>query len=200
MLLQDLRCAWASEHTPWAVAGGRTLCAPTSGAPGRRALRPLVGTAQEIIRRHIKIICQGNQALKIRTAPPTLIILIGTYLNPQIFRYLPLGGTFSLPFQGHALCKFYQLTTSLLTCTICAVIICTDSASSDVTSFFEGVNDLTDLLEALFRYVEETQLKAYLNADPQYRPAVLQSEQWEDSLSDRLDDFFQDFGCCGRII
>ena len=50
------------------------------------------------------------------------------------------------------------------------------------------MNDLTDLLEALFRYVEETQLKAYLNADPQYRPAVLQSEQWEDSLSDRLDE------------
>ena len=25
-------------------------------------------------------------------------------------------------------------------------------------------------------------------ADPQYRPAVLQSEQWEDSLSDRLDE------------
>ena len=47
---------------------------------------------------------------------------------------------------------------------------------------------MTDLLEALFRYVEETQLKAYLNADPQYRPAVLQSEQWEDSLSDRLDE------------
>lgn len=47
---------------------------------------------------------------------------------------------------------------------------------------------MTDLLEALFRYVEETQLKAYLNADPQYRPAVLQSEQWEDSLSDRLNE------------
>ena len=133
-----IRCARASEHTPRAVVGGRTLCAPTSGAPGRRALRPLVGAAQEIIRRHVKIIRQGNQALKIRTAPPTLIILIGTYLNPQIFRYLPLGGTFSLPFQGHALCKLYQLTTSLLTCTICAVTICTDSASSDVTSFFKG--------------------------------------------------------------
>ena len=47
---------------------------------------------------------------------------------------------------------------------------------------------MTDLLDALFFYVEETQLKAYLDADPQYRRAVLQSEQWESDLSDRLDE------------
>ena len=46
---------------------------------------------------------------------------------------------------------------------------------------------MTDLLDALFFYVEETQLKAYLDADPQYRRAVLQSEQWESDLSDRLE-------------
>ena len=51
---------------------------------------------------------------------------------------------------------------------------------------------MTDLLDALFRYVEETQLKAYLDADPQYRRAVLQSEQWESDLSDRLDEEGQD--------
>ena len=47
---------------------------------------------------------------------------------------------------------------------------------------------MTDLLDALFFYVEETQLKAYLDADPQYRRAVLQGEQWESDLSDRLDE------------
>ena len=51
---------------------------------------------------------------------------------------------------------------------------------------------MTDLLDALFFYVEETQLKAYLDADPQYRRAVLQSEQWESDLSDRLDEEGQD--------
>ena len=47
---------------------------------------------------------------------------------------------------------------------------------------------MTDLLDALFLYLEETQLKAYLDADPQYRRAVLQGEQWESDLSDRLDE------------
>ena len=51
---------------------------------------------------------------------------------------------------------------------------------------------MTDLLDALFFYVEETQLKAYLDADPQYRRAVLQGEQWESDLSDRLDEEGQD--------
>ena len=47
---------------------------------------------------------------------------------------------------------------------------------------------MTDLLDALFFYVEETQLKAYLDADPQYRRAVLPSEQWESDRSGRLDE------------
>ena len=51
---------------------------------------------------------------------------------------------------------------------------------------------MTDLLDALFFYVEETQLKAYLDTDPQYRRAVLQGEQWESDLSDRLDEEGQD--------
>ena len=51
---------------------------------------------------------------------------------------------------------------------------------------------MTDLLDALFLYLEETQLKAYLDADPQYRRAVLQGEQWESDLSDRLDEEGQD--------
>ena len=51
---------------------------------------------------------------------------------------------------------------------------------------------MTDLLNALFFYVEENQLKAYLDADPQYRRAVLQSEQWESDLSHRLDGEGQD--------
>ena len=51
---------------------------------------------------------------------------------------------------------------------------------------------MTDLLDALFFYVEETQLKDYLDADPQYRRAVLQCEQWESDLSDRLDEEGQD--------
>ena len=51
---------------------------------------------------------------------------------------------------------------------------------------------MTDLLDALFFYVEETQLKDYLDADPQYRRAALQSEQWESDLSDRLDEEGQD--------
>ena len=51
---------------------------------------------------------------------------------------------------------------------------------------------MTDLLDALFFYMEETQLKAYLDTDPQYRRAVLQGEQWESDLSDRLDEEGQD--------
>ena len=51
---------------------------------------------------------------------------------------------------------------------------------------------MTDLLDALFLYLEETQLKAYLDTDPQYRRAVLQGEQWESDLSDRLDEEGQD--------
>ena len=51
---------------------------------------------------------------------------------------------------------------------------------------------MTALLDALFFYVEETQLKAYLDTDPQYRRAVLQGEQWESDLSDRLDEEGQD--------
>ena len=47
---------------------------------------------------------------------------------------------------------------------------------------------MTDLLDALFLYLEETQLKAYLDADPQYRSAVLKIEHWEESLTGRLDE------------
>ena len=44
---------------------------------------------------------------------------------------------------------------------------------------------MTDILDALFLYLEETQLKAYLDADPQYRSAVLKIEHWEESLTGR---------------
>ena len=77
-------------------------CIPAGQAPlreqrpgGRRpaariTLTPLVAASQQVIRRHLKVVCQGNQAGHIGIMLCAFIILICPQAYPQVFRHFSL--------------------------------------------------------------------------------------------------------------
>ena len=56
----------------------------------RITLTPLVAASQQVIRRHLKVVCQGNQAGHIGIMLCAFIILICPQAYPQVFRHFSL--------------------------------------------------------------------------------------------------------------
>ena len=86
---------WARPKRKWGVHPGWTSPLREQRPCGRRpaariTLTPLVAASQQVIRRHLKVVCQGNQAGHIGIMLCAFIILICPQAYPQVFRHFSL--------------------------------------------------------------------------------------------------------------
>ena len=85
----------ARPKRKWGVHPGWTSPLREQRPRGRRpaariTLPPLVAASQQVIRRHLKVVCQGNQAGHIGIMLCAFIILICPQAYPQVFRHFSL--------------------------------------------------------------------------------------------------------------
>ena len=89
------RFSFGKTKEKWGVHPGWTSPLREQRPCGRRpaariTLTPLVAASQQVIRRHLKVVCQGNQAGHIGIMLCAFIILICPQAYPQVFRHFSL--------------------------------------------------------------------------------------------------------------